>query len=328
MVVNDDGGGLLKTLSVENSFMRGTITTIQCVKSVGFDGLFVRLPKLLDERKLSSHAPQLAYPTTIRLSVRVVDPSLVKKNEEANTRRRPFLTVSKQFPFDGKRLLNSNNAHARSNFLQSLILPPLDTLLYRWRHCINVTKINVAVTNFADLLEINNSVNGTKTIANYRAGDIGQSCVTQFFHSKQSKDCVDIAVAPVETSQLSPSVSSAHSRTKKPDMTLNRKRKTIDEMFKRNSCDVPDIGATAQQRGTNQSFCERKNISQQSLFYSTNSQSQASRIDPNFLAELPPDIAEEICKNEGQQLLLFMDSSSPRPQAKKHNLKHYFVKKS
>jgi hypothetical protein len=80
-VVVDDEGGPPKTLSVENSFRRGTTTTMTI--GVGstlpaqwhdklLGDLYRRLPRLFDDRTAWSTHPELAYPTTIRLTVRLV----------------------------------------------------------------------------------------------------------------------------------------------------------------------------------------------------------------------------------------------------------------
>jgi hypothetical protein len=145
--VVDDEGGLPKTVSVENSFRRGTIRSLEIVWRV-LEDLFVRLPRLLQDRASWSLDPDHAFPTTIRLTIRMVDPSLLHKR----TRRRPYVTRSKQAPFNGKALLQKQdkNDEQQSATLKRCVTPLLQHLLSETMD-LNVTRMNIAVTNFRDV---------------------------------------------------------------------------------------------------------------------------------------------------------------------------------
>lgn len=146
--VVDDQGGLQKTLSVENSFKRGSLTKKEKILEV-MEDLYRRLPRLLKNRTEWSSEKEKSYPTSIRLTVRSVDP--VRKGDN---RRRPFSTTSKQTTFDGKMLLNAgDNVEKRASVLRLSVRPLLDSLVLHASNsnCIDVTKINVALTGFQDV---------------------------------------------------------------------------------------------------------------------------------------------------------------------------------
>jgi hypothetical protein len=152
----DDNGGMAKTVSVENSFQRDTMKTRQQVQNA-MDELYVRLPKLLEERRDDSDRPELAYPTTIRLTARTVD----RISIAVKRRRRPFVTHSRQVGFDGKSLMMKlNGPEERREMLQKTISPLLDALVFQGAD-INVTRLNLAATNFQDV--ISGSAKGTQS---------------------------------------------------------------------------------------------------------------------------------------------------------------------
>eukprot|EP00536_Pseudo-nitzschia_multiseries_P016923 jgi/Psemu1/223052/e_gw1.1289.6.1 len=166
-VVEDDGGGAPRTVSVENSFRRGTVTTPSAVVAE-LDELCDRLPPLVRDRADWSHLPSLAYPTTIRLTVR----SVVKDNTNRPAARlrmqtqqsfRRHETRSKQAtlgPQLGKVMLllrdgNPSTSSSSSNataILRSAVRPLLRDWMQTTTRCsvINVTRMNLAVTNFQD----------------------------------------------------------------------------------------------------------------------------------------------------------------------------------
>mmetsp|Transcript_32120 Transcript_32120/g.96247 ORF Transcript_32120/g.96247 Transcript_32120/m.96247 type:complete len:356 (+) Transcript_32120:1304-2371(+) len=142
-LVVDDDGGLPKTVSVEESFRRGTCTERRLVELALHD-LFVRLSKLLDERKLNSVLPNHAYPRSLRVSVRLVDKSLKVK--------RPFVSSSKQCSFNGNSLLRMNDRDQRVKFLWKVVSPLLGSLLPEGAsQPVDLTKLNIAATNFGDV---------------------------------------------------------------------------------------------------------------------------------------------------------------------------------
>lgn len=141
--IYDDYGGLTKTVSVENSMKRGTVTSKDLVWKEVHE-LFRRLPRLLDERQSTSSDPASAFPTTLRLTARIVDKALQA------SKRRPFTTRSKQVPFDGKTYMADKEQGRRHVMLQKMVYPMLRGLVFD-QGAINVTRINLAVTNFQDL---------------------------------------------------------------------------------------------------------------------------------------------------------------------------------
>jgi hypothetical protein len=141
--IYDDFGGLTKTVSVENSMKRGTVTTRDLVWKEVHE-FFRRLPRLLDERQSISLDPASAFPTTLRLTARVVDKALQA------SKRRPFTTRSKQVPFDGKTYMANKEQKRRHAMMQKILDPMIRGLVFD-QGAINVTRINLAVTNFQDL---------------------------------------------------------------------------------------------------------------------------------------------------------------------------------
>lgn len=139
----DDDGGLPKTVSVENSFRRGTVKTTDSVHQA-LEELYQRLPLLLQDRVSWATDPQSAYPVTIRLTIRMVDPQLA-----LTKRRRPYITKSKQTSIDGQRyLIHENDIQTHANVIRQHVKPLLQQLL---PSTIDITRINIAVTNFQDI---------------------------------------------------------------------------------------------------------------------------------------------------------------------------------
>lgn len=143
--IQDDGGGLSKTVSVEDSFRRHSVMTTDSVFHAVQD-LCWRLPRLLDDRRINSHSPDQAYPTTIRVTAGVVDGRL------ATTKRRPFVTKSKQCNFAsvGKALMATSDEVERSEILHEASRPLINGLLCNGGE-IDVVRLNIAVTGFQDL---------------------------------------------------------------------------------------------------------------------------------------------------------------------------------
>jgi hypothetical protein len=137
----DDEGGLSKTVSVEDSFRRGTVQEAEGVWAA-LDMLCLRLPSLIRDRAAWSPNPKLAYPTNIRLTVRLVDAKL-------SHLRRPFATTSKQCKINGRLLLDTNEDSSQSMLLKAWATPLLKNLIVSTG--IDLTRMNLAVTNFVDL---------------------------------------------------------------------------------------------------------------------------------------------------------------------------------
>jgi hypothetical protein len=144
-VIDDEGGGT-RTVSVEDSFRRGTVTSIDLVWK-NLDSFFVRLSQLLSDRIAYSPNPKLAYPSTLRLTVRLIDPSL-------SHLRRPYVTRSKQVAIQGKMLMSAAaEAGSEAVLLKQWVAPLVKNLLVDHRDAtdLDITRINLAVTNFADV---------------------------------------------------------------------------------------------------------------------------------------------------------------------------------
>eukprot|EP00977_Amphora_coffeiformis_P001541 scaffold296_cov102-Amphora_coffeaeformis.AAC.29 len=147
--VEDDAGGLPKTVSVENSFRRGTVTSREAVVDAAND-VCTRLPVLVHERIAISNNPLLAFPTTLRLTVRLlIEPSVSDTKRTQQGRRRPFETFSRQTAFPGQKLLSMEDSE-KPKFLFNEMSPMLRTLVVD-RPSFDVTRFNLAVANFHDL---------------------------------------------------------------------------------------------------------------------------------------------------------------------------------
>ena len=110
----DDNGGMTKTVSVEDSYKRGTIKTTQQIYSK-LEELCIRLPHLLNDGKLDSNQSDLAYLSTIRITIRMKDVS------NPNVKY-PFVKKSKQCHFiHGKTLLCSNNEKTKASIVRNAI---------------------------------------------------------------------------------------------------------------------------------------------------------------------------------------------------------------
>ena len=152
----DDNAGLPKSVSVENSFRRGTLRTELAVMGA-MEDLYRRLPLLLKDRASWAKEPKKSYPNTIRLTVRfLLDPQMSSTNQRRSSR-----VTSRQTTFDGLRyLVQETDLRIQSETIKKHVLPMLrDMLLPR----IDVTRINIAVTGFQDVAiakaqELNGSV--------------------------------------------------------------------------------------------------------------------------------------------------------------------------
>ena len=246
----DDDGSLTKTVSVENSMRRGTTLTKDSVwKEV--NELFRRLPRLLIDRQLASMKPELAVPTTFRLTVRVVDKSPVA------LKRSPTATRSKQVPFEGGEYMRKGISHEQQfEMLRILVNPLLDCLAFDQEY-IDVTRINLATTNFLDL---------KKDFSHMSKG----SFVPLSKYLSQS----DIRQStPLSSVKRSNHMAANSFMTKRPKITPA----------------ISDISS---------------NIV----------------IDPTFLAELPPSIAEEVRKSYKQYL--------PQKAIQKGKIDCFFARKN
>lgn len=140
--IEDDNGSLPQTVSVENSFRRGTLLT-ECSVKRAMEDLYQRLPLLLRDRASWAKDPKHSCPSTIRLTLRVVDPQSAIANK-----RRPYKTTSRQCPFDGRRfIVEEDSLEMQSIFIKNHIEPLLLKLL---PPSIDITRINIALKGFQD----------------------------------------------------------------------------------------------------------------------------------------------------------------------------------
>jgi len=124
------------------------------------EDLYQRLPRLLNNRTEWSTDKAKAFPTSIRLTVRLVDPE-----RKGDNRRRPFSTKSKQTSFDGKLLLsNAESAETQTTVLRKSIRPLLESLVSgSTSNNIDITRINVALTGFQDVVATGSPKDATKS---------------------------------------------------------------------------------------------------------------------------------------------------------------------
>jgi hypothetical protein len=111
------------------------------------DELCIRLPRLLSDRASWSHDPSKSYPTTLRLTTRMMDPSISKK-------RRPYVTRSKQTAINGIAMVTRvagafEDETKRATILKGWVIPLVRQLIPPSMD-INLTRLNLAVTNFPD----------------------------------------------------------------------------------------------------------------------------------------------------------------------------------
>ena len=218
--IEDDHGGLAKTVSVEDSYKRGSVTTINKA-ATKLEILCGRLPPLLDERRLDSDRRDLSYPRTIRLTIRLVDHNLVKQ-------KRPFVTKSIQRTFEGRSLLVTSSGEDRCAVIRAATKPLLDHILLG-NTALNVTKLNIAVTGFADV-RLQSSPTGS-----------GQRSVKHFFAADKRPDSANLKRTEVQreenlehaTSPKPQKLQKMHSRQKSSSESLERSHKEtkVDPSF-------------------------------------------------------------------------------------------------
>jgi hypothetical protein len=127
---------------------RGTICKKEQVLTV-MEDLYRRLPLLLKDRADWSNDPSRAYPTTIRLTARSSFASTTKS--KANHNRR-FANRSQQTKLDGRSLCNNALSESEAAaFLRRSVTPLLESLLFTLAD-INVTRLNICVSNFQDVV--------------------------------------------------------------------------------------------------------------------------------------------------------------------------------
>jgi hypothetical protein len=252
-IVDDQGCGQ-KTLSVENSFRRGTIRTKENVLCA-MEDLYRRLPRLLKDRAKWSSDPARAYPTTIRLTAR-----FVMKLVEGDLRRRPFETRSHQMSFDGRSLISDNlNGQDCALSLRRCVAPLLQALVLSSGD-INITKLNIGLTNFQDILSCSRA---SSTF------DCRSSLLVEPVSS------LTAARRHVGNVVFFPHASEARRATSSFAVASNRILSNDDKLR---------VGTAELSKSAARS--KRSSVPKLSL----------NEIDPTVLGELPPEIAAEVMK--------------------------------
>jgi len=149
----DDGGRVAKTVSVEDSFRNGSITS-QSQIFEAIEPILGRLPILLEERRWNSTMPSLAFPNTIRVCMR----NLITNDESLENSARRRVSTSRQQKVDGQVIMSKLNENEQIDILRAAIIPLVKGILDEGNNINNdirknITRINIAVTNFADIKE-------------------------------------------------------------------------------------------------------------------------------------------------------------------------------
>jgi hypothetical protein len=152
-IIEDDSGELPKTLSVENSFRRGTMTTEKSLVQ-SMESLYSRMTRLVQQRvadELNSNAkrvekiPFCQYPTVVRVTIRFAPKEIDLRNG-----RRFGVTRSRQESFDSLRLMNESIPEKQVLLLRQAVTPLLIFCVntYGSGESLNVTRLNIALSNF------------------------------------------------------------------------------------------------------------------------------------------------------------------------------------
>ena len=287
----DDQGEAPKTISCENSFRRGTVVTPEAVWK-GMEELYVRLPRLLKDRREWSQHPQKAYPMTLRLTARVVDKSLLGKFK----RRRPFVTRSKQIPFArGRELLDETDSDRQKAIVQNTVRPLVRSLVLDAVKPgdLNVTRLNIAVTNFQDVTD---AADLTMHTQGNSPGLTQQSLTMAHFSS------------PGGLSQPASSFSS-----QKRNQSTRHSKSSLESAFKKQRHAPPSQPASA---ATPRSCPSQTKVS-----------SLPNGIDPNTLAELPPEMVNDIIRDYNH-VVSSRDSTKSKAKAKAGRIDHFFARRN
>jgi hypothetical protein len=207
-----------------------------------------------------------------------------------NQKRRPFQTTSKQAPFDGKLLMREQDLQMQIDILKRSVSPLVHQLVKAHQgEEIDVTRINIAVTNFQDI---------PASPGTTKAGTFAHVSASGIF--SEQKPCPTAGASHI-------SVHRGRMEAKGSIFTseLNRKR----ELEKVNEiCFAPK----AANNSDGDSVYKQKSrcVGDRAL-----SSEQASHIDLSVLAELPSDIAEEIRREYW-------------PKSKKGRIDQFFSRKS
>lgn len=293
----DDGGRLAKTVSVEDSFRQGTVTTkTQILEAL--EVLSFRLIPLIEERTIQASTNSLnlkndvnnnsalavvtAYPTTIRLCIR----NIISAKSE-------ILQKQRSFP-NGKNLVNAilkekkETSHNMSSFssqspssekslptsmLYSAFVPLVHCLFTSTTTIKNVTRISIGVTNFLDI----------------------NSSSKSFFYIRQNKD----SQSQKERTMHSSSFSNFTERLDTSTSNATKKKKTVllQDFFHRQKRKKPMITDDSTKHRISSSNLFSTSLTsgkKPSSLSNPSTENNNNNIDPNILKELPADIVEEI----------------------------------
>lgn len=298
----DDRGEAPKTVSCENSFRRGTVLTPEAVWK-GLDDLYVRLPRLLKDRREWSKQPTRAYPTTIRLTARVVDKKLLVGTSKQ--RRRPFVTRSKQIPFTGGRdILDETDAIRQKAIVQNTIRPLVLSLVLNAvkPEDLNVTRLNIAVTNFQDV------TNPADTKMMFPQGGNSPGLTQQSL-------TMDHFTSPGRASQSKPSFLSQ--KRVQTNSSSRHPASSLELAFKKQRQDQPS--KPDRTRSTAPRVSPSRN----------NATNLPSGLDPATLAELPPEMVKDIIRDYND-VVSNRDSkqNKPKSKAKAARIDRFFARRT
>lgn len=113
-----------------------------------------RLPRLLSQRRSWSSRPSFAFPKTIRVTVRQFTTFIGRDQKTGESTGRPFVVHSKQSNIDGKRLMMLNSPFDEADMIRRAASPLLRSLLSctdKASSSMNITRINIAMSNFQDV---------------------------------------------------------------------------------------------------------------------------------------------------------------------------------
>ena len=314
----DDGGGLTKTVSVEDSFIRGSLTSMEKIK-INLDVLLVRILRLLDKRKEASPSPQNAFPRAIRLTARIVDHSVES--------RRPFRNVSKQSTFHGKVMMEMQDNDERIAMLRRNTVPLLH-MLTDLTVGLNVTRLNLATVSFADveLAQVEGKNSGSKE----------QKDVSSYFQSNGASTSQPQSNEPFSTDSVNmpsnmPSNSSnggipSLKRGCMQDVitALKHKQHAIKNKSKTAlNCNPSNLkrkhDRIQMDESTKSSHCT-SSFKQEQEAANDHQEMSPHGMDPSVFAALPPDIAKEVLANQSFH-------RRPPPKKKVAGIQQFFSKK-
>ena len=147
---------LSKTLSVEDSFRRGTIIhEADVLRSIEilYNRLIQLYNKRLEQQKYKKNHHDIPhdtveYPTIIKLTVRF----LSLEEPVLSSFKQPTVLKSQQCKFDGYQFLKQSNEQQKQlNCLRLSFTPLLQSLVFTGNTSINITRLNIALTNFRTL---------------------------------------------------------------------------------------------------------------------------------------------------------------------------------